>query len=129
MFRDPTPTEKALSSDLIGKRVEIFWDGDNIFYSGRIKGYKSRNGTHAVLYDNDETGKIYEENLRTSVWRVYEKIEKVKDPTTEEGGKRMFKNLQHLKQKQRRSSLEAFVAKSKIPRGPHGCGKPPETSI
>ena len=40
---------------LVGKRIEVYWDGDARFYKGRVARYAPRTGRHEVAYDDDET--------------------------------------------------------------------------
>lgn len=41
MFRRPTDRERRAGRELIGKRVKIFWDGDNSHYEAVISRYLS----------------------------------------------------------------------------------------
>ena len=40
---------------LVGKRIEVYWDGDARYYKGRVARYAPRTGRHEVAYDDDET--------------------------------------------------------------------------
>lgn len=51
----------------IGSHIEIFWDGDNVFYPGKVIRFEEATGTHIVVYDNDD--EEYSENLAASRWR------------------------------------------------------------
>ena len=42
---------------LVGKRIEVYWDGDARFYKGRVARYAPRTGRHEVAYDDDETAR------------------------------------------------------------------------
>ena len=53
-----------------GKRVSIFWDGDDEWYSGTVLGHALGTfGLHQVVYDEDK-GFTYEENLLSEATNV-----------------------------------------------------------
>ena len=41
-----------------GKRIEIWWEGDGVFYRGTVLQYHTASGKHTVLYDDGESEKI-----------------------------------------------------------------------
>ena len=41
-----------------GKRIEIWWEGDDVFYRGTVLQYHTASGKHTVLYDDGESEKI-----------------------------------------------------------------------
>ena len=41
-----------------GKRIEIWWEGDAVFYRGTVLQYHTASGKHTVLYDDGESEKI-----------------------------------------------------------------------
>lgn len=41
-----------------GKRIEVWWEGDNVFYRGTIIGYSTNARKHTVLYDDNESEKV-----------------------------------------------------------------------
>lgn len=41
-----------------GKRIEVWWEGDNVFYRGTIVGYSTNARKHTVLYDDNESEKV-----------------------------------------------------------------------
>ncbi len=43
-YRIPTNEEKSQKQDLIGKKITIFWDGDDVYYPGVVKGYDENSG-------------------------------------------------------------------------------------
>jgi hypothetical protein len=71
-FRSPTAEEKASKGELIGKRISIFWDGDNVFYPGVISGYDEKADNFSVIYDEGNDGEVYTEDLRASTWKIWE---------------------------------------------------------
>ncbi len=36
--------------DLIGKRIGIYWDGDNVYYPADVVNFIAENGMHIVKY-------------------------------------------------------------------------------
>lgn len=74
MFRDPLPEERCLGEQLLGNRVEIYWDGDDVFYPAIVNGFNHNSSKHSVIYDNDDSGIIYEEDFssNSSVWRIWD---------------------------------------------------------
>lgn len=71
-YRDPTEEEKRNPSSLIGSRVAIWWDGDNVFYPCQLLTYNSVTSTCMVLYENDATNQQYEENLNETRWKLWD---------------------------------------------------------
>lgn len=71
-FRDPSEEEKRNEDDLTGRKIAIFWDGDDVFYNGEIVSYDSVKKVFMVKYDNDSTGEVYEENLFATVWKIWD---------------------------------------------------------
>lgn len=72
-FDVPTAEDKASKEGLIGKRITIYWDGDQAFYPCKVVSYDEDRDKYQVLYENDPTGVTYEENLRQSVWKIWNK--------------------------------------------------------
>ena len=38
---------------LCGRRIYVYWEGDAVFYGGRVLRYRVSNGLHEVVYDTD----------------------------------------------------------------------------
>ncbi len=38
--------------------MEVFWEGDGVFYRGTIMGYSINSNKHVVLYDDGESEKV-----------------------------------------------------------------------
>lgn len=74
-FTDPTPEEVSSGPTLIGNIINIFWDGDNVFYPAKVIRYDQGANTYWVLYENDATGQEYEENLSKSQWKIWRSTE------------------------------------------------------
>ena len=45
----------------LGKRVEVFWEGDEVFYRGTVVGFNAKTNQHQILYDDNDVEKV---NLR-----------------------------------------------------------------
>lgn len=71
-FRCPTFEERTNKADLIGRRIEIFWDGDNVYYPASVKSYDVETGVFHVKYENDPGGDDYEENLDSTNWNIWD---------------------------------------------------------
>lgn len=70
-YRIPTNEEKSQKQDLIGKKITIFWDGDDVYYPGVVKGYDEKDDKYSVLYDGDISGEVYTEDLVQSAWKIW----------------------------------------------------------
>ena len=70
-FRDPTADELVATNELIGHRINIWWDGDFVFYPCKITGYQEEDNMHLVKYDNDDTGPMYPELLSKQPWKIW----------------------------------------------------------
>jgi hypothetical protein len=68
-FQFPQPGDYG--ENLIGKRLNIFWSGDNVFYQGLVIKYDAAKDRHVILYENDPTAKQYNENLRKQLWKIW----------------------------------------------------------
>ena len=71
-YRAPSATEAAFRQELVGSKITIFWDGDNAFYPCIVKGYDDKTDTFSVLYEENDNGEVYSENLRTSKWKIWD---------------------------------------------------------
>ena len=61
-----------------GKRVEVWWEGDNVYYRGTIFEYSKNTDKHTVYYDDGEKEKVA---LATTPHR-YEECEPWAQPET-----------------------------------------------
>eukprot|EP00879_Flechtneria_rotunda_P017339 GHRR01018163.1.p1 GENE.GHRR01018163.1~~GHRR01018163.1.p1 ORF type:complete len:1141 (+),score=450.05 GHRR01018163.1:168-3590(+) len=41
-----------------GRRLEVFWEGDGVFYRGTITGYSASSGKHTIMYDDGDTERV-----------------------------------------------------------------------
>ena len=41
-----------------GKRVEVFWDGDSVFYRGTVTAYSAATRKHTILYDDNDVERV-----------------------------------------------------------------------
>lgn len=67
----PDPTLLQYGRQLVGERITIYWDGDDVFYPARILDFIEDTNMYKVVYENDESEMIYEENLTTSTWKIW----------------------------------------------------------
>ena len=69
-YRDPNEVESTFTTQLVNRRISIYWDGDDVYYSATVVGYTVRTNTHLIEYDNDD-GTIREEVLNTQSWKIW----------------------------------------------------------
>lgn len=48
-----------------GRRLEVFWEGDGVFYRGTVTGYSTTSGKHTIMYDDGDTERV---NLSQVSW-------------------------------------------------------------
>ncbi|KAL0051651.1 hypothetical protein WJX82_011245 [Trebouxia sp. C0006] len=41
-----------------GKRIEVWWEGDNVYYRGTVIGFSKKAHKHTILYDDHESEKV-----------------------------------------------------------------------
>lgn len=41
-----------------GKRLEVFWDGDSVFYRGTVTAYSTTTRKHTILYDDNDVERV-----------------------------------------------------------------------
>ena len=41
-----------------GKRVDVFWDGDGVFYRGTVTSYSAASRKHTILYDDNDVERV-----------------------------------------------------------------------
>ncbi|WIA08181.1 hypothetical protein OEZ85_007634 [Tetradesmus obliquus] len=41
-----------------GRRLEVFWEGDGVFYRGTVTGYSTSSGKHTIMYDDGDTERV-----------------------------------------------------------------------
>jgi hypothetical protein len=69
-YRALSEEEKVSGPKLIGSKIAIFWDGDDLFYPGTVTAFREETNTHLVKYDTGENDEVYEESTRDSVWLI-----------------------------------------------------------
>lgn len=69
-FTPPTDEERQWSVNLVGWRISIYWDGDDVFYPALVTKYDNESDKFLVLYENDDTGIQYVEDLRHLTWKL-----------------------------------------------------------
>ena len=70
-YRFPTREEKQLGPELVGKKIAIYWDGDKVYYPGFVTGYDESTHKFEVEYEEDSTHEKFDEDLRTSGWKIW----------------------------------------------------------
>ena len=48
-----------------GKRLDVFWDGDSVFYRGTVTAYSTTTRKHTILYDDNDVERVH---LEVSPW-------------------------------------------------------------
>jgi hypothetical protein len=71
-YRSPSDDEKSNQDSLKGRKIAIFWDGDDVYYTGVVVTSDSANNKFQVAYDNDNSGELYDEKLAESVWMIWD---------------------------------------------------------
>lgn len=71
LYRFPTREEKQFGQELVGKKITIYWDGDNVFYPCTVIEFDSSNGKFNVEYEENSDGEKYSEDLKTSTWKIW----------------------------------------------------------
>ncbi len=41
-----------------GKRLDVFWDGDSVFYRGTVTAYSTTTRKHTILYDDNDVERV-----------------------------------------------------------------------
>eukprot|EP00193_Tetraselmis_chui_P000790 CAMPEP_0177759228 /NCGR_PEP_ID=MMETSP0491_2-20121128/4620_1 /TAXON_ID=63592 /ORGANISM="Tetraselmis chuii, Strain PLY429" /LENGTH=1426 /DNA_ID=CAMNT_0019275043 /DNA_START=230 /DNA_END=4510 /DNA_ORIENTATION=- len=41
-----------------GRRVEVYWEADGVYYRGSVRGYNPRTKKHVILYDDNEEERV-----------------------------------------------------------------------
>ncbi len=41
-----------------GKRIEVWWEGDNVYYRGTVIAFSKKAHKHTILYDDHESEKV-----------------------------------------------------------------------
>ena len=53
--------------EMVGKRVQVYWGGDEAWYAGVVDKYVADSGEHVVLYDDQQKGQY---DLGLTQWRL-----------------------------------------------------------
>eukprot|EP00775_Hariotina_reticulata_P011777 gene11777-11922_t len=41
-----------------GRRLEVFWEGDGVYYRGTVTGYSTTSGKHTIMYDDGDVERV-----------------------------------------------------------------------
>lgn len=70
-YRFPTREEKQYGVELVGKKIAIYWDGDDVYYPGVVTGFDENTQKFTVEYEEDSTNEKYMEDLKSSSWKIW----------------------------------------------------------
>lgn len=79
-FCEPTEEESQWVEELVGRRISVFWDGDQVFYPALVTRYDEAKEKFLILYEGDEGGREYVEDLRNVVWKIDRAAPKIEPP-------------------------------------------------
>lgn len=74
-FRDATEEERNLREQLVGRRVSIYWEGDSVFYPGKVVDYDEMNQLYKVQYDEGDEPPYDEDLSNLPRWMIFEGTE------------------------------------------------------
>lgn len=41
-----------------GRRVDVYWEGDGVYYRGTVTGYSTSSGKHTIMYDDGDVERV-----------------------------------------------------------------------
>jgi hypothetical protein len=41
-----------------GRRVDVYWEGDGVYYRGTVTGYSTTSGKHTIMYDDGDVERV-----------------------------------------------------------------------
>lgn len=41
-----------------GRRLDVFWEGDGVYYRGTVTGYSTSSGKHTIMYDDGDVERV-----------------------------------------------------------------------
>ncbi|RYH25604.1 hypothetical protein EON65_15365 [archaeon] len=82
-FDEPTEEESQWAEELIGHRISVFWDGDQVYYPALVTRYDETKEKFLILYEGDEIGREYVEDLRNAIWKIDRAAGKIEPPKIE----------------------------------------------
>jgi hypothetical protein len=47
-----------------GRRLEVFWEGDGVYYRGTVTGYSTTSGKHTIMYDDGDVERVQLSKVR-----------------------------------------------------------------
>lgn len=72
-YREPTEQERESlcsgSPEWIGKEIDVFWDGDNVYYPAVI--VRVADGPHKITVQYENTEGEFDEDLSATPWRIW----------------------------------------------------------
>jgi hypothetical protein len=52
-----------------GRRLDVFWEGDGVYYRGTVTGYSTSSGKHTIMYDDGDVERVKLTEVCGSVWQ------------------------------------------------------------
>jgi hypothetical protein len=71
-FREATYADKTAKDLLVGRYVEIFWDGENKHFSGKIISYDAESSMFKVKYDGEDDNPFEEDLEHSDKLRIFD---------------------------------------------------------
>jgi hypothetical protein len=51
-----------------GRRVDVWWEGDGVYYRGTVTGYSTSTGKHTIMYDDGDVERVILAEVRRQWW-------------------------------------------------------------
>lgn len=71
LYGRPTSEEQSSGHGLVGARISIYLQYEKKCYPCRVLKYIPDRQTYEVLYEEDDSQEVYEEDLRSTSWKVW----------------------------------------------------------
>ncbi|KAF7804917.1 DNA mismatch repair protein MSH6 [Senna tora] len=72
----PLPPSQPTPSEVVGRRIKVYWPLDKAWYEGCVRSFDKLTGKHLVLYDDDEEESL--ELAKEKIEWVQENVKKLK---------------------------------------------------
>lgn len=128
LFENVTIDELNDHVGMVGKHIQVYWDGDKVFYPAVVRGYVKESGVYLVVYDGDgDSAAQTAENLKSQplnyvkVWRgddeQYDIYRASTEPKSAYPKRKAAQNVTYNQQALERAALEQYrVAAGFAPR-------------
>ena len=124
LFENVTSDELNDHDGMTGKRIQVYWDGDKVFYSAVIRGYVKESGAYVVVYDSDSATEIpVLEDLKSQplnyvkVWRGDDDQYEIYRSTTESAHpkRKAAQNVTYNQQALERAAIDQYRLSAGLP--------------